>query len=76
MSELEWLEIFADNLVDRMNEAGITQKELAKESGLEQSTISRYITKQRMPTIKAVINLGYVLDCDFNDFIDFGDIIE
>ena len=75
MSEQEWLEIFADNLVDIMKEYRITQSELAEDSGISESTISKYIHKKQLPGIKAIINLAYALDIDVNDFIDFGDRI-
>lgn len=75
MFEQEWLEIFADNLVDIMKEYRITQKELSEDSGLSEGTISNYIHKKQMPGIKAIINLAYALDISIDDFIDFGDRI-
>ena len=75
MSELEWLTIFGDNLKELMAEYGHTQKSLAEATGLTEAAISRYINKQRMPTITAVINIAYELNCDFNDLLDFGDRI-
>lgn len=76
MSEQEWLNIFADNLRDIMDEANMSQKQLAKETGITQATISRYLTKNQMPSIKAVVNICYALDCDLYDLLDFGDMIE
>lgn len=75
MTEQEWLDIFADNLVDMIKEARMTQQELADEAGLSRASISSYIHKRRIPTVKALVNIAYALDCDFNDFIDFGDKI-
>ena len=75
MSELEWLEIFGDNLIGYLGEARMTQKELAAAAGLPASCISSYIHKQRMPTLKAIINISYALDIDVGDLIDFGDKI-
>lgn len=76
MSEMEWISIFGDNLIDIMDEKGYTQEQLANETGLTQSTISKYINKKQMPSIKAVVNLAYALDCTTDDLIEFGDIIE
>ena len=76
MSEMEWISIFGDNLIDIMDEKGYTQEQLANETGLTQSTISKYINKKQMPSIKAVVNLAYALDCTTDELIDFGDIIE
>ena len=76
MSEMEWISIFGDNLIDIMDEKGYTQEQLANETGLTQSTISKYINKKQMPSIKAVVNLAYALDCTTDELIEFGDIIK
>lgn len=76
MSECEWIDIFGDNLRDIIADSRMTQEEVAEEAGISQSAISRYINKQMMPSLKTVINLAYVLDCDITDFIDFGEMIE
>lgn len=76
MSEMEWISIFGDNLIDIMDEKGYTQEQLANETGLTQSTISKYINKKQMPSIKAVVNLAYALDCTTDELIEFGDAIE
>lgn len=69
MSEVEFIDIFADNLRDIMQEVGITQSELADESGVSRATINRYLAKQRLPTLKALINICDVLDCDLDELI-------
>lgn len=69
MSEVELIDIFADNLRDIMQEVGITQSELADESGLSRATINRYLAKQRLPTLKALINICDVLDCNLDELI-------
>lgn len=76
MSEMEWISIFGDNLIDIMDEKGYTQEQLANETGLTQSTISKYINKKQMPSIKAVVNLAYALNCTTDELIEFGDAIE
>lgn len=76
MSEMEWISIFGDNLIDIIDEKGYTQEQLANETGLTQSTISKYINKKQMPSIKAVVNLAYALDCTTDELIEFGDAIE
>lgn len=75
MTEQEWLDIFGDNLAEIMAEQGYSQRDLADEAGLSESAISYYVNKQRLPSIKAIINMAYVLDQDLNNFIDFGDRI-
>lgn len=76
MSEYEWLQTFGDNLRDLLIDAGMSQQELSDETGLSRSAISRYINKQKMPGLKAVINIAYALDCSLDDLIDFGDKIQ
>ena len=76
MSETEWLDIFGDNLVQMLYEANMSQRELSEATFINESTISRYIKKQRMPNIKHIISITYALDCSVNDLVDFGDLIE
>lgn len=75
MTETEWLNIFGDNLKSMLAERNITQHELARMIGVNTRTLNRYITKQRIPTIKNIINIAYALDCSLDELIDFGDTI-
>ena len=76
MSEKEWLDIFANNLVEILKETRMSQKELADTLGLSEATVSNYIRKKQTPTIKAIINISYELGYDLYDLIDFGSTIE
>lgn len=76
MSEVEWLEEFRMNLLRIMDEDRINQKELAEASGLSEGTISYYVNGTKMPGVRAIINLAYALDCNTDDLIDFGEMIE
>ena len=76
MSQQEWLDIFGDNLSSILEEQRISQKELSRLTGLSESTISRYINKLQMPTVRAIINISYALDWSFEDMLNYGDIIE
>lgn len=76
MSEAEWLGIFGDNLKEWMAEFGHDQKSLADAIHVSEATVSRYINKQRMPSIKAIINLVYELNISFDELLDFGSRIE
>lgn len=67
MSELDFIDIFADNLRDLMKEVGISQQELANETGLAKGTISKYLHKQIMPSLKAFMNICYALNCEPQD---------
>ena len=72
ISEAEWLDIFADNLVDILRDARMSQRDLADAIGVTESTISRYIHKQQIPTLKNIINMSYELNISVSDLIDFG----
>ena len=76
ISELELIDIFADNLRDIMNEVGINQRELAEEANLTRATISRYLNKQRIPDLRALINISYVLECELSDLIPIYALID
>lgn len=76
MSEVEWLDIFGDNLISMLDECLLTQKDLAEMTGLSEGTISKYVNRTQMPTVRAIINLSYALDWDLNDMLDFGEKIE
>lgn len=76
MSEVELIDIFVDNLESKMKEVGITQAELAKEAGLGKGTISRYLSRERLPNIRALVNICYVLDCNVDELVPTYDIIE
>ena len=75
MSEMEWLRIFANNLEYYMGSHGISQSELAKRAGLEQASISRYVSARQMPGPKALINLANVFGVSLDEFMDFGSMI-
>lgn len=76
MSEVEWIDVFGDNLVDMLKDAKMTQKELAEEARVSNATISNYIHKKQMPNTRALVNIAYALNCSLNDLMDFGDDIE
>lgn len=75
MTEVEWLDIFGDNLKSMLEHANMTQMELAEYSGLSKGTISRYINKERIPSLRAIINISYALECDVGELIDFDEPI-
>ena len=76
MSEVEWMDIFGTNLIIMLDENCMTQKELAEETGLSEGTISAYVNKVKIPGVRAILNISYVLNCSLDDLIDFGEPIE
>lgn len=76
MSEQEWIDIFANNLRDKLLEYGATQREFADDCGLAESTVSRYLKGQAAPSAFALVNMSYVLGCSVDELVDFGDRIK
>ena len=76
MGQQEWLDIFGDNLASILEEESISQKELSRLTGLSESTISRYINKLQMPTVRAIINISFALDWSFEDMLNYGAMLE
>lgn len=79
MKEIEWLESFRVNLASLLHEANMTQRELADATGIDESTVSRYLSRDPskwiMPSAKTIVNMSYILDCEVSDLIDFGERI-
>lgn len=75
MSEMEFVDIFADNLRDLMYEHNIGQIELAKKINVDRSTINRYLNKTTMPSVKAVVNMCIVFDIRIDDLIPTYELI-
>jgi transcriptional regulator with XRE-family HTH domain len=76
MTQTDWRDTFAGNLVDILKNRGMTQTQLAQDSGLSVSRISDYINKRATPTIFALINMAYALDMDVCELVDFDERIE
>jgi transcriptional regulator with XRE-family HTH domain len=76
MTLKEWTDTFGDNLSELLVERGMTQHDLAMDSGLSAGSINAYIRKQSPPGIKAIINIAYALDVSVDELVDFGDRIE
>ena len=75
MSEVEFMDIFGDNLRDLMEEVGVGQNQLARDIGVSNQTISYYINKKRMPSLPTFINICIALECDPDDLVPMYDYI-
>lgn len=76
MTEQEWLDIFGDNLLSLLDENGLTQQDLSQMAGISQGTISKYVNKIQMPTVRALLAISYALGESLDDLMDFGDRID
>lgn len=75
MSEMSWMKTFGNNLNYFMEQADMSQEELARATGLTQASISRYASGTQMPGIRAIINIAHVFGVTTDELIDFGDMI-
>lgn len=75
MTEREWLENFSENLIEWLEETQMTQRELADAAGLSESSVSDYVHGRKLPGVKALTNIAYVLDVTFDELMDFEDRI-
>lgn len=73
MSEVEWMDIFGDNLRDILKEQNMSRRELAQVLGISEATVSRYINKKQMPTMEVIVNMAYELSISVDELINFGD---
>lgn len=69
MTERNFIKEIGDNLNSVLIECGVSQRELSEDTGISESTISRYICGERMPSIKNLVNICYALDCDINEIV-------
>lgn len=76
MTLKEWTTVFGENLADLLADKGMTQYDLARDSGLSAGSISAYVNKQSPPGIKAIVNIAYALDVTIDELVDFGDRID
>ena len=76
MTQTQWRNVFGDNLADILRDKGMSQAQLARDSGLSVSRISDYINKFSTPTIFALINIAYALDMEQSELADFDERIE
>lgn len=76
MTEYKLMRDFGENLQYLLEEANMSQSELAEESRLSTSTISCYIRGERMPTLKSIVNIAIALGCEYDELIDIYELVE
>jgi len=76
MTKNEWKENFANNLIDILEEKGMTQAQLAMDSDIPKSQISEYINGNTMPSLAAAINMAYALDMEVSELVDLGERVK
>lgn len=60
---------FSGNLKNVMNERGLTQAELARRTKIAETTVSRWFSGKRMPTIKHLIVLSNFFEVTIDELL-------
>lgn len=76
MTETEFMRQFGDNLTFVMKRSHMSQNELSKATGINRTSINRYVNGERIPPLKNVINMANVMNCDIDELIDVDELIE
>lgn len=58
-----------EKLAEAITKSGLTQTELARRLGMQQSNISHYVKGDKMPSLDTFANLCAILDVDANDIL-------
>ena len=59
-----------EKVLDLMEKNNITQKELAKNSGISESSISRYLSNNQRPRLDIVVNIAKALNVETTYLLD------
>lgn len=70
-TDKEWLKIFSKNLRDSLESMHYTQYRFSQETKIPQSSLSRYLRGERIPSIEDVISICKVLDISIDEMINF-----
>lgn len=70
VSEIAWRKQFGDRLKRLIHIKGMTQSQFARELGVTEATLSRYITGIYEPSVSKAERIAEILDCDISLLFD------
>lgn len=77
MSEVRWMDRFAHSLESLLKENDMSQRDLARATGISEGTISRYLSRKCMPSVNALVNIAYAFPmAQIDEILCFGERIE
>lgn len=76
ISEYEWMQHFKDVLKDQLQYNEMSQRDLAEQATISESTISSYINMQKMPSVRSILNICWVLGISTDELINYGKKME
>lgn len=76
MSEADLMHTISGNIRSLMEETGYSRKDLSRDTGIPESSISYYIRGRKLPGVKAIFNLCMALNCEVEDIVGYVDYVE
>lgn len=56
-----------NNFIEKIVQSGFSYRQLAKETGISQTTISLIVNGERNPSPELAVKICKAIDCQFND---------
>lgn len=76
MTKRDLAEDFGLRLRALMERYSITQGELAEDIGVSRQMVSQYVNGYCLPTFDKLVNILYVIGCDFESLVDVDEMIK
>ena len=73
---MDILSKLSERLKELMDEAELTTQELAKQTGIDQSAISRFLKAERLPNISSLVLLADLFHCTTDYLLGLSDILD
>lgn len=68
--------VWSEKVLKIMNERGINQKQLAELSGINESSVSRYLHSGQKPRMDVIVNFAKALQVETEYLLDEGETTE
>jgi transcriptional regulator with XRE-family HTH domain len=76
MTKQKWKQLFSNRIMQRLGDLDISQNELALRVGVDKSTISKYLSCERVPDAIMVVNLAKALKVNPSWLIDVDETVD
>ena len=69
--EEDWGKVFGETLNSKLYNRGISQRQLATDTGISEVTISKYLCGSSIPSAQNISKIAKALGCTSSELIDF-----
>lgn len=76
MTIFEFIEDLSHNLRNMMERRNISQSQLSRMTGIDRTTINKYVNGVHIPPLQKLANICWALECDLSDIVDTWDYID